>query len=273
MIYYKKRSLIKKTINFISQKTQGKKPRVFSFSKSFLAFVGLFLVLLYSSYLFLMPKMIDENNAKTLINNYILKNSKLMLDTKEFSIKPDYKFNLNLKAKFAKLKYPSGTDFIIANDLNMDINLFSLLQGYIDLNKVKTKDILIYTNFTKNKNYECFNYFDLTSKKKAKFKLRNINLISDNLGLNLYDENIKKTFYLKTSKLKINSNDYKKLLDIETSGSISSDYKISDFILKLSIKLNPETNDEANIVKLIDIVNIPLSSFIGESGGSSIVIL
>ena len=96
MIYYKKRSLIKKTINFISQKTQGKKPRVFSFSKSFLAFVCLFLVLLYSSYLFLMPKMIDESNAKTLINNYILKNSKLMLDTKEFSIKPDYKFNINL---------------------------------------------------------------------------------------------------------------------------------------------------------------------------------
>ena len=198
MIYYKKKSLIKKAINKIKEKTQNLELPVFSLSKGFFVFLGLFIVGLYLTYLFLMPKFIDEAKIENAINNFVLKNSKLTLDISNLQIKPNYKFDINLKADYIKLKYPNKKDFLWVSNPDIDINILSLFYKYIDLNKIKTDKIEINTSFTDENKYDCFKYFDIMPKKTAtKFKIKNINLSSDIFLLNLYDENIKKNFYIK----------------------------------------------------------------------------
>ena len=241
MIYFKKKSWIKKSINKVIEKTRETKFPVFSLVRNFLISFIILLGILYPSYLFLVPKYANSENVQKLINTYLLEDSKLTLDTKNLKIKPNYKFAINLNADYIKLIYPNKTNFISIEKPNIEINLLSLLQKNIDLNKVETKKITISTNFTKEKKYDCFKYFNFSSKQENKFKLRNINLISDNFNFNLYDENIKKNFYINSNNLKINSSEFKKSIIITTTGTLSSStQKISDFNLNLSIKTNKD---------------------------------
>lgn len=242
MIYFKKKSLIKKSIISIKRKFQENNYFKFSFSKGVFAFLFVFTLFLYCTYLFLLPRYLNEATVEKVINDFVLKNSKLSLDVSNFKISPDYKFDINLKANYIKLKYPNKTDFLSIEKLNTDISLLSLLQGYLDLNKIKTEKIQINTDFTKQNRYSCFNYFDINSKNKnSKLKIRNINLENNNFLLKIHDENINKNFYIKADKLKISSSDFKKPILITTQGSILSNYKISDFNLNLSIKTNPNS--------------------------------
>ena len=190
-----------------------------------------------------MPNLINEANSEKILNYTALKNSQLISDIKNPIIKPDYKLNLNFSADNISLKYPNKTDFITIENPNIEISLISLLYGYIDINKIKAKKIQINATFTKQKKYSCLKYFySKQSSKNAKFKIRNLNLYTEDFSLNLYDENLKKDFYIKSSKLKIDSSEYKKPLSILSKGTIkSSNHKISDFNLNLSIKLNPNS--------------------------------
>lgn len=240
MIYFKKKSLIKKAINKIKEKTENFKFPIFSFSKGFFLFFAFLLVGIYSSYLFLLPKYLTSEIVENAINNHILKYHKYSLDVSKFIIKPDYKFNVNLKADSVKILYPNNMTFIGVDKVDIDLNLFSLLFGNIDLNKIKTNKVEINTNFRKDKSYECFRYIVLNPiNQKTKFRLRNINLVADLFKFNLYDENVAKNYYIKTDKIKITTSDYKKPVTIKTKGVISSsDHKISDFELNLLIKLD-----------------------------------
>lgn len=243
MIYFKKKSLIKKAINNAKKKAEDFKLPAFSFSRNILFSLLLLLIILYSSYLFLLPKYLDEAAVEKAINNFVLKNSKLSLDIAGLKISPNYKFDVNLKADLIELNYPNKEKFIVTNKLNIDINLLSLLYKNIDLNKIQIEKAQINTNFTKEKKYTCFKYLDLASKNEnSKFKIRNINLEISDLMLYIFDENIKKDFFVKSEKFRVSSCEYKKPILIIANGKIaSSSHKISDFDLKLSVKTNPNS--------------------------------
>ena len=84
MIYFKKKSLIKKAVNKIKEKMENFKFPIFSFSRGFFLFFGFFLFTLYSSYLFLLPKYLTGEIIEKAINNYVLKNYKYSLDVAKF---------------------------------------------------------------------------------------------------------------------------------------------------------------------------------------------
>ncbi|MBR5303712.1 MAG: hypothetical protein IKU37_02675 [Candidatus Gastranaerophilales bacterium] len=193
---------------------------------------------MYSSYLFLLPKYLDNSIIENAINSFILKDSKLTLDIDKFKVQPNYKFDINLKADSIKIIYPNKKNFLIIKNPDIDINLFSLFFGYIDLNKIKTDEIKVNVVFTKDNEYSCFNYIDFKDS-NVKFKIRNINIFANSFEFNLFDENIQKNFLLKTDKIHIATSDYKKPIEISTKGMVrSSNHKISDFDLKLLVKLN-----------------------------------
>ncbi|MBE7708495.1 MAG: hypothetical protein E7Z88_07300 [Cyanobacteria bacterium SIG27] len=244
MIYYKKKSLIKKVCNIFQKRKEEAKFFSASFFKNLLIFLFVLFFGVYFAYLFLAPKYIDEDNIHKIINNYVLKNSKLTFETNNFSFKTDYKFNINLKADNLNLNYPNKKNFISINKLDLDIDIFSLLFGFLDLNKIKADEISINTKFNKDKKYDCFNYFEIKSKNdSAKLKLRNINILANKFHFNLYDENVDKNFKADFSKIKI-SNDFKRNVLISSNGTISSsNHKISDLNLNLSIKLNPNSKE------------------------------
>lgn len=239
MIYYKKKSLIKKVVNKIRRNREKIKFPVFSYLTCFIFL--LFLVVIYSSYLFLLPKYLDSATIEKAINNFILKDSKLTLDIENFKINPNYKFDINLKADSIKIKYPNKEDFLVIKNPDIDVNLFSLVFGYVDLNKIKSNEIKLNVNFTKDKKYNCFTYFKFKDSKN-KFKLRNLNVLADSFTFNLFDESVKKNFLVETDKIHILTSEYKKPIVITTKGLIkSSNHKISDFDLNLSVKLNEES--------------------------------
>lgn len=245
MIYYKKKSLIKKVYNIFQIKKENISSFNFTFLKGVLFFFFTLFLGIYFSYLFLAPKYIDEDNIHKIINNYVLKNSKLTFKTDNFSLKTDYKFNINLKADYVDFNYPNEKKFISIKKLDLNIDIFSLLFGYVDLNKIKADKISINTKFNKSKKYDCFNYFDTKPKSDiAKFKLRNINLSVNEFLLSIYDENIDKNFDANFSKIKI-ANDFKRNVSINARGAIqSSSHKISDLNLNLSIKINPNSKEK-----------------------------
>lgn len=243
MIYYKKKSLIKKVLNKFKNVEKEKKSCFLPFLKTILFLLIFLLIGAYSFYLFWVPEYLNEADVEKAINNYVLKNSNLSIDIKNLEINPNYKFDINLKADEIRVIYPTKSKFLSLEKANIDVNLLSLISGYIDLNKIKISKIKINTAFNKQKRYECFKYFDfLQDKKASKFKIRNINLLADEFLLNIFDENIDKSFLIKSNKLKISSSEFRKPILITTNGIIkSSNHKISDFDLKLSIKINPDS--------------------------------
>ena len=96
MIYYKKKSWFKKIYYRIIRSNFSITP-VFGLVKLLKSAISLLFFLiaaLYLSYLFLLPKFLDEKIVEDSINNYLNKNTKLTLDLDELKIKPDYKLNI-----------------------------------------------------------------------------------------------------------------------------------------------------------------------------------
>ena len=253
IIYYKRKSLIKKIKSVLSEITYKRSVNCtsfFAFLKRLFFLLVFILGATYFVYLFLLPKYINENKIETYVNNYLSKNTKLILDVENFKIYPNYKFDINLKADKISLKYSKNKDFLILDKPNIEINLITLFFNYIDLNKIKAQKITINTTFTKNKKYNCFDYFspELLGDKsdKSKFELRNIKILVNKFNLNIYDENIKKTFYVNANNIKFTSsglnNKGQKPFSVKSYGTFSSsNNKIADFNLNLNFKLRQKT--------------------------------
>ncbi len=250
MIYYKKTLL-----GILKRRVRSIFDNNFSVRDSFLSFLNikkagivfcLFFLILYLLYFFLFSLFINENNTEEIINDYLSKNSKLSLDIEGLKVKPDYKFDINIKAKNIRLKCPDNKDFIIAEKFNADINILSLLFKKIDLNKISAKNIKVNLIFKNNK-YTCFDYFDFDkfNNKDKKFNLKNIKFNPENMGLKLIDKDINKEFdvyfsnfgFYSVSLVDSNIKDFK----IISKGKITSpEAKISDFNINLIFKIKQE---------------------------------
>ncbi len=250
MIYYKKKSWFKKIYYRIIRSNFSITP-VFGLVKLLKSAISLLFFLiaaLYLSYLFLLPKFLDEKIVEDSINNYLNKNTKLTLDLDELKIKPDYKLNIKLQANSIKLYYPNKTVFVSIKNPDIDINLVTLFFNYIDLNRIKADKIIINTDFTKAKKYSCLEYFNLDifdlKKHNLKFQLRNINIIAKELEFNLYDKNINKYFYLVSNNIKLSMGDNKKPLQLKTKGLIKTkNHRICDYDLNLEYLLQKNVID------------------------------
>ncbi|MBR2068936.1 MAG: hypothetical protein IJ877_04155 [Candidatus Gastranaerophilales bacterium] len=238
MIYFKRKAIWKRLLNKISRVKLPASFVLFGFFRNI--FISLFVLIafIYSSYLFLLPKYFNDERVEGYLNNYLKAHSKLVLDISELKIMPDYKFDIKLQADKIALNFPDKRNFVALYEPDIEIDLITLFFNYIDLNKIKTKKIVINTNFTKNNHYDCFDYFDadIFDFKTSKFTLRNIKIICDELLFNLYDENVKKNFKLNTKKLTFSSSDIQKPVIIETQGSIYANTKVNDFKLYLQYK-------------------------------------
>lgn len=239
MIYYKKKNFIKKILTNVHFEKTDKRTTVAPFFKFFVSLFIIIFAISYFAYLFLIPNYVNEENIKKPIENCILKNTNLSLLLDDLTIKPDYKFNIQINAKYLKLINPNKTEFISLDNPKININLFSLLYGYIDINDFSADKFFLRTKFNKEKRYECFKYFKLNSENNSKLQLRNINLNINNLSLLFLDENINKEFYLKSPKLKVQSNQYLKTVNISSKGIVSAkNHKLNDYNLNLLLKIN-----------------------------------
>ncbi len=245
MIYVKKKSWIKKIKNVFLKINDIPCVNIFPFFKKTLGIIFALFICLYACYLFILPKFLNEENFEPLLNKYLSKNTKLILDIDNLVIKPNYKFDINLKADKFKLKYSKNSDFIVLDNLNIDVNIFSFLFGYIDLSKIKADKTAVFVNFTEGKKYSCFEYFNPKilefNSKKTKFQLRNFNFYTDKFIFNLYDDNVKKNFVVNANNLKFSSIptiDFKnRNYEISAKGYINAPtHRILDFNLKLNFK-------------------------------------
>ena len=242
MIYFKRKSLIKKALNKILRIREIEFDFSFLFLKNVFLLFGLFLIILYSSYLLLFPKLITENNVENILNSYFLKNSKLIFDVDNLKVSPNYKFNLNLKADKVSLKYSKNSDFIVVQKLNADINLISLVFKNLDFDKINIDKIVVSTTFKGNK-YGCFNYFSFKDLNvdNLDFKLRKLKIVANSFVLNIKDENINKNFTIKTNKIKLEKDENAIINNISTKIITKGNVyclknKLVDFNLNLTLK-------------------------------------
>ncbi len=245
MIYIKKKSWFKKSLNVVFRKRDIQSGNFCKFLKRFILLFLFILIVLYISFICLIPKYIKEDNVELFLNSYFSKNTNLIFDIDNLKVSPNYKLDVNIKADEFKLKYSKDKDFLIIDKVNIDLNILSLFFGYVDFSKIKSESISIFVDFNKNKKYSCFDYFDLKNildeSKKSKFKIRNFNFYTDKLFFNLYDINVNKNFVLLANNLKFSSFpsfDFKnRSFNVVTKGQLkSSSFKIADFNLKLGFR-------------------------------------
>lgn len=271
MIYVKKRTFLKRIKNKISNLTIKKEKTDISFficfvKNIFKLFVFLF-ALFYLCYLFLLPKVVNEANVEKALNNYLSKNSKLILDIDNLKISPNYKFDVCIKADKVKLKYNQKSDFLVINKAKIELNFLTLFFGYIDLNNIKIDNMVMNSTFTKKQKYNSveylpFDFFDL-KKHNSKFKIRYLKILSNNVDINIYDENIKKQFKIKAKNTKfekkfnlINNSIF---YLVTSNGAIyAPNKKINDFNLNIVYK-----SKEGTLKKLREILeNLNYNPFI-----------
>jgi len=262
MIYYKKKTVLKRVLNgfyecFENFETSRKSCS--NFLKKIFIFTFILIAGFYLAYLFLLP---DENKAEQILSDYLSKNTKLLLDIDNLRVNPNYKFDINLKADCIRLKYPDKQDFIVLNKPSIDINLLTLPFKYLDLSKIKSRDITVNTVFTKSNKYSIFDYIDFKKfNSKSNLNLINIKVISNELKFNLYDENINQSFVTKIKNLEISEAQTiktgNKTFKIVGNGTVkSAKFKIADLDLNLLIKIKPESFDKI-LEKLSKLNNNP----------------
>ncbi len=255
MIYYKKKSGIKRVWNSLTNfplleiERAEKTAKGKSFKNKtnplkllkFLSFFFLFFVLaLYCCYLFILPDFINEENVESYLNSYLKQNTKLSFDIENIKISPNYKFDINIKAKKIRLIYPNKKDFVTLDKINCDINLINLLFKRLDISKVNIKKAVINVDF-KNK-YECFNYINQNIFEKSHgFKIGLLKIALDDFEFNLNDKNVKKTYKIKIQKAKLNKFLNNITLSSET-GKISQNKKtLVDFQTNITFKLKEDS--------------------------------
>ena len=151
MIYYKKKSWIKKIFNKIVKFPEMEFSIVFCFFRNLLLTLFILFSFIYLACLFVLPKYINENNVSSLINSQVLKESELVFEAKNLRILPNYKLEINLKADSIKIKKQNKDDFLVLDNASLDINCFSLFKNFIDLNRIKVDKVQINSAFLKNK--------------------------------------------------------------------------------------------------------------------------
>lgn len=274
MIYVKKKNLIQRTIRIIKKGARGENISFAPFKCIFGAFkniknllvfsfsvLSIFLIALYSSYLFALPKIITEQRAEGFINDFISKNTKLCLDIEDLKILPDWKFDINIKAKSIKLKYKDKNfNFITLENPDIDLNIAQLLFKNVDFRKIKLDKIEINSNFS-NKKYDCFNYFSSNFEAKyPDFKLQSFKIESKEFLLNIFDKDQNKTFATQAKNIKLEKitnliNSTSRFV-LSFEGNIKAKdgkktFKISDYKLKLNIKTSKNPNAK-NILKKLE---------------------
>ncbi len=253
MIYHKKKSWFRKIF----------KRRSISLSSSFAVLKILFssllilCIILYLAYLMLLGKFFSQEKVEAFLNGYLAKNSKLTSQIDNLKITPNYKFDILIKADKIKINYDKNKNFITLTKPSIEIDLINLLFKKLDLNSIKTDDIIINTVFTKNKKYACLQYFNFDilnfQTKNLPFKLRNIKINSNNLTFNLFDENNNKNYTIKASKIGLSTSEIDKPALLGAKGTINSpDGKILDFNLNLEFLLKKAILEEIknDILKL-----------------------
>ena len=137
MIYIKKKSWFKKSLNVVFRKRDIQSGNFCKFLKRFILLFLFILIVLYISFICLIPKYIKEDNVELFLNSYFSKNTNLIFDIDNLKVSPNYKLDVNIKADEFKLKYSKDKDFLIIDKVNIDLNILSLFFGYVDFLKIK----------------------------------------------------------------------------------------------------------------------------------------
>ena len=105
MIFYKRKSKIKKLVKHIFKRREIKSFSSFKLLKNFSVLLSFFILFLYIVYLLFLPKFVNEKNVELILNSYLSKKTKFILDLDNLKISPNYKFDIVISADKAKLKY------------------------------------------------------------------------------------------------------------------------------------------------------------------------
>lgn len=272
MIYYKKKSWIKKIFKK-RDKIQLEKSSFFAiFKKTVFSFLILFFLLLtsvYGVYLYYFPKITNEENIEKYINDYLKDFSCLSIDIDNLKIKPNIKLELNIKVNQVVLKTSENNKILILDKLNSDINLISLLSKKIDINKLEVNEINAFSRYLKNKKYDLFEYIDLDKieKKESFLKLANLNLLVKATKINLFDLNTNKKFDIIADKINIQTSfddlAYKNSKILLNGQIFADNLKLSDFNLNFNYKIKQGKIEPKNINIDFNSNNLELSKIQG----------
>lgn len=211
-----------------------------------IAIFGLF-ALIYLSFLFILPNVIDINKFTPQIEAELKKQTKFGFELVNPKLQTTFRFGVKVKADKIALEYEDGSDFVDIEYPSIEINLPTLLFKRLNLDKIYAKNINVLLVYGKNKKYTVMDYIIEQPQETPReavpelpVKIKNINIIVDNANLVLEDKNINKSFELKTGKTNLNLASLEGPVKIKTTGDIgvkNSDKNFVNFDINLFVKL------------------------------------
>lgn len=221
-----------------------------------LSSIGLFslVFVLYLSFLFILPNVVNINNFLPQINSEIEKQTGFKVALENPKLKTTWRLGVKVLANKVSVKYFDDSDFVVLTSPAIEINLPTLVFRHLNLDKIYFKDARVSLIFNKDKKYTIENHINkiVSNAQEQKsqevqqqlpIELKNINIEIQNTKITLKDENVEKTYILNANNSKISMPSLKGPLRLSTSGflgEINAKENFVDFNIKLQTKL-PET--------------------------------
>ncbi len=214
-------------------------------------------------YYIALPKIIKINNYKAQIEDLFYQKTGSILTLGE--LKASFVWNLNAKVDCKNFKInQNNKDIIVGDNSYLQIALIPLLFKDVEITKIKIEKLNLL--LTRNKEGK-FNLETLFSKKqknkKYKLKATSLDVITHNYHINFNDKFLEEpqNFVFEGEKLNLNRFNYKRHLNIATTGNVEynnqkSDY---DFNFVLNYQLNPKGSKEKVKIKYLTLIGETLN--------------
>ncbi|MBE7706466.1 MAG: AsmA family protein [Cyanobacteria bacterium SIG30] len=213
------------------------------------------LIVLYASFL-IIPRLINLNNYTSLIEDELKKYTKFDFELVEPKLATTFDLAIKISAKKIALKYEDKKDFINLEDSFIKINLPTLIFGELNLDKIYVKNIDVNLVFDKNKTYTVEKYIieqknkeNTTQQKETEqtaelpIKIKNINIVSDNIKLTLLDKVVSKTFILNAQDNNLHLSSLNGPLKFKTKGYLGTNQKhFVDFDINIQTPISIENS-------------------------------
>lgn len=208
-------------------------------------------VILYLTFIFLLPQFIDLNKYSENISQEIQKSTGFKVELKDLKIKTAWNLSAGAIISKTDLKYPNNTKFAQINNLQIRLSLIPLIRHQFQLDKIIIDKIMVNLDLDKSGNFKIKQYINQNSNGKLPFNLiyskKQPNIHIKKYRIALIQEQNNNTYVIKGTNLHISDYTLNKKIKLKTNGNlILNNKKQISYNVDLESKIFPKKESKIN---------------------------
>lgn len=205
-------------------------------------------------YLYVLPKVFDINKNRALIEKIFQEKTGAKLNIEGIKLNTYADFTFGLNSDKLTVAYPPTKKIIEAENIYIKIPLIPLLFKEINIKNLTAKKLNLDVERYKNGKYNLERLLFKSEKKVFKVKLKNTKFNISRYNIKFNDKKTNKHCEMKGNYFKVSNFTMKKLIDIDTQGTITAPNVNTEYQVRVYTKLP--------LVKNLDSSQFIISGFI-----------